>query len=124
MRLRFKALLAVALTAVASWGAPARASHCGACAYPQAACCPEQCCTPCVRHQVCYQTVIEEHSCVRYRPVYQTCLQECRYTVCKTVQEQHCRECCYTVYKEAWEDYNVTRKYTVCKPCYEQHVKE
>src|SRR5437870_4968773 len=90
----------------------ARASHCGACAYPAGRCAPEQCCVPTCGSRVCYQDVVEERTCVRYRPVYHTEMRECRYTVCKTVQEQHVRECRYTVCKPVWEEYEVVRKFT------------
>src|SRR5437868_3856166 len=83
--------------------AAARASHCGASAYPDGCCgAPAPFCQPPVRHRVCYQTVWEDKVCVRYKAVPHTVMKECRYTVLEPCYEQHVR----------------THKYTVCKPVY------
>ena len=49
--------LATALFAGLAFPGGARASHCGACNYPTAGVCAEQCCPPVVRYRVCYQPV-------------------------------------------------------------------
>ena len=91
MRLKFAFPLVAALVGLGSLGGNARASHCGACAYPPACCCQEQCCLPTIRYRVCYQTVWEPQTRTCYRPVYQTVMRECCYTVCRPVFEQHVR---------------------------------
>src|SRR5437588_183556 len=106
MRSKLAFPLAAALAGLVALGGTARASHCGACAYPAASCCPEQCCVPVVRYRVCYQTVEEDRACVRYRRVYHTVMKECPYTVWKPVYEQCVRESRYTVCKPVWEEYN------------------
>ena len=117
----------LAALALAAWlaGSPAaRASHCGACAYPDGCCAaPAPFCPPTVRHRVCYQTVWEDKVCVRYKAVPHTVMKECRYTVMEPCYEQHVRTHKYCVSKPVWESYDVVQKYTVCKPVYEQHVR-
>src|SRR5262249_38932924 len=80
MKLRFAFPLIAALAGLSALAEPARASHCGACAYPTQCCLPEQCCMPVVRYRVCYRTVVEDKPCTCYGRFYHTVMKECRYT--------------------------------------------
>src|SRR5262245_17722165 len=112
MRWRFGACLAVVAGLTVFAGA-SRAAHCGACCYPAAVVCQEQCCVPEVRYRVCYQEVWEERTRVCYRPVMHTVIRECTFTTCRPVYEQHQRECRYTVRRPVVEEYMVPRRYKV-----------